>query len=95
MTKTTRPTGDSSTRAYDATGELTKHTDALGNATTFGYDLAGRPTTTTNALGLTAQTLYDLAGRKIETRELNTDGMALRTRDRLRPGRQRDQRHVR
>ncbi|MFI7154751.1 RHS repeat-associated core domain-containing protein [Nonomuraea sp. NPDC050022] len=80
LTKSTRPTGDSSLRAYDATGALIKHTDALDNATTFGYDLAGRPTTTTNALGLTSQALYDLAGRETETRELDANGTVLRTR---------------
>ncbi|MFF4414927.1 RHS repeat-associated core domain-containing protein [Streptosporangium sp. NPDC001559] len=79
LTKTTRPTGDSSTRVYDAADELIKHTDALGNATTFGYDLAGRPTTTTNALGLTSAAVYDSVGRKIETRELDANGETLRT----------------
>ncbi|MEU7004895.1 RHS repeat-associated core domain-containing protein [Nonomuraea sp. NPDC046570] len=79
LTRTTRPTGDSSTREYDATGALIKHIDGLGNATTFGYDLAGRPTTTTNALGLISQAVYDLAGRKTETRELDATGTLLRT----------------
>ncbi|WP_433433113.1 RHS repeat-associated core domain-containing protein [Nonomuraea sp. CA-141351] len=79
VVKTTRPTGDASTRAYDTTGALTKQTDALGNATTFGYDLAGRPTTTTNALGITSTAFYDLAGRKTETQEQDATGKVLRT----------------
>ncbi|MEU1721185.1 RHS repeat-associated core domain-containing protein [Nonomuraea sp. NPDC005692] len=79
VTKTTRPTGDTSIRTYDATGALAGQTDALGNTTTFGYDLAGRPTTTTNALGLTSKVGYDLAGRKTRIQELDDAGAVLRT----------------
>ncbi|MFC4896236.1 RHS repeat-associated core domain-containing protein [Streptosporangium amethystogenes subsp. fukuiense] len=80
VVKTIRPTGDASTRAYDATGALTAQTDALGNTTTFAYDLAGRPVKTTNPLGLSTTATYDLANRKTETRELDADGATLRTR---------------
>ncbi|WP_197048677.1 RHS repeat-associated core domain-containing protein [Streptosporangium roseum] len=80
VVKTIRPTGDASTRAYDATGALTAHTDAMGNTTTFAYDLAGRPLKTTNPLGLSTTATYDLVGRKTQTRELDADGATLRTR---------------
>ncbi|MFF3441293.1 RHS repeat-associated core domain-containing protein [Streptosporangium sp. NPDC002721] len=79
VVKTIRPTGDASTRAYDATGALTTQTDALGNTTTFAYDLAGRPVKTTNPLGLSTTATYDLAARKTQTQELNTGGAPLRT----------------
>ncbi|GAA3229750.1 hypothetical protein GCM10020216_047150 [Nonomuraea helvata] len=79
VTKTTRPTGDSSTRTYDATGALTSHTNALGDTTTFVYDLAGRPVKSTDALGLSSTAAFDLAGRKIQTQELDAQGAVLRT----------------
>ncbi|WP_433362735.1 RHS repeat-associated core domain-containing protein [Streptosporangium sp. CA-115845] len=79
VTKTTRPTGDSSIRAYDATGALTAHTNALGDTTTFAYDLAGRPVKSTDPLGLSSTAAFDLAGRKIQTQELDAQGAVLRT----------------
>ncbi|MEU5861942.1 RHS repeat-associated core domain-containing protein [Nonomuraea sp. NPDC047529] len=80
VTRTTRPTGDASTRAYDATGALVSETDALGNTTTFAYDLAGRTTRTTDPLGRSSTASYDLAGRKTQIQEVDADGSVLRTR---------------
>ncbi|TMR94591.1 RHS repeat-associated core domain-containing protein [Nonomuraea basaltis] len=79
VTKTIRPTGDASTRAYDALGALTSQTDALGNATAFEYDMAGRVVKTTNPLGAVSTADYDLAGRKTQTQELDANGTVLRT----------------
>ncbi|MGW0196587.1 RHS repeat-associated core domain-containing protein [Nonomuraea sp. NPDC003201] len=79
VTKTIRPTGDSTSRAYDPTGALISQTDALGNATKFAYDLAGRVVKTTNPLGLANIASYDLAGRQIQSQDLDVDGSVLRT----------------
>ncbi|WP_205304450.1 RHS repeat-associated core domain-containing protein [Nonomuraea montanisoli] len=80
VTKTTRPTGDTTSRMYDATGALTGQTDALGNTTTFDYDVAGRPIKTTNPLGLVSTASFDLAGRKTQIQDLGANESVLRTR---------------
>ncbi|MGW4638302.1 DNRLRE domain-containing protein [Sphaerisporangium sp. NPDC004334] len=80
LLKAIRPTGDSTTRAYNALDELTSYTDAAGDRTTFAYDLAGRPTRTTNPLGVATTAAYDLAGRQTATADVDASGAVLRTR---------------
>ncbi|MFF4779561.1 RHS repeat-associated core domain-containing protein [Microtetraspora fusca] len=79
LTKAIRPTGDATTRAYNALGELTSHTDASQNATSFDYDLSGRVIKTTNPLGASTTTSFDLAGRQIGTADVDASGNVLRT----------------
>ena len=56
-------TGDTTTYAYDADGELTSETDPLGNTTTSAYDADGNQTQVTDPLGNVTLTTYDADGR--------------------------------
>jgi RHS repeat-associated protein len=60
---TSDPLGNTTTNAYDASGNLLSTTDALGHGTTFTYAGSGNPASLTDANGNTTAFTYDGAGR--------------------------------
>ena len=53
----------STSRQFDANGNVTRETDALGHTTVTNYDALNRPINVTDASGRTITTVYDAAGR--------------------------------
>src|SRR5205085_3276281 len=51
---------NTTTRTYDADGELTSVTDPLGNVTSYAYDADGNQTQVTYPAGHVTKTTYDL-----------------------------------
>ncbi|HEV3380095.1 MAG TPA: LamG-like jellyroll fold domain-containing protein [Trebonia sp.] len=73
------PDGSTTTRDYDAAGELTSVTDAAGDTTNYDYDFLGRQTAVVNPDGTSTVTGYDAAGNVTSTSNLSTSGSTLTT----------------
>ena len=56
------PNGNTTTTAYNATGDPTSVTDDLGRTTTTTYNLFNEPLVTVDPLGITTTNTYDTHG---------------------------------
>ena len=65
LVRTIDALGGTTTRTYDAVGNLTSITDPLNRTTRFGYDLLNRQVSTTDPLDHTTTTAYDADGNVI------------------------------
>ena len=62
LVKTTDPSGNITSYAYDPAGNRTSSTDANGNATSFTYDNKGRLTSTVDSLNSVTAYTYGTSG---------------------------------
>ena len=63
----TDPNGHTTTKTYDARGNLLSATDPLGRTTSYTYNIFNEPLTVTDSLGVTTTNTYDTHGNLLTT----------------------------